>query len=335
MPTPEQRVRKEVRYFLENRGWKLFLTHGNKFQKGFPDAYALHPQYGARWIDFKVSGKYSFTLAQKNTWCDWYFNFNTGVYILTGGNQGEYDKLFKPCNFLDYWKNSWGSPEEFARPLDPADLTETLLGDWRPIKDFSTYYVSDDGRVFSEYSGRLLTPEICCSGHLRVVICNRKSKRRVFIHTLVLETFVGLCPDKLQCRHKDGQPNNNRLENLVWGSAKENALDRSKHGRHPTSKLSKDDVHEIINSSASVTELSQQFNVVEHTIYDILRGKTWEWVTGIKCKEPRRKLKRDEIIAIFKCEGSQREIAAKFNTHHTTVGAIKRRQSNKDITEGL
>lgn len=52
------------------------------------------------------------------------------------------------------------------------------------------------------------------------------------VHRLVLETFVGICPPKQQCRHLDGDPTNNRLDNLCWGTPKENCADRERHGTH-------------------------------------------------------------------------------------------------------
>lgn len=56
------------------------------------------------------------------------------------------------------------------------------------------------------------------------------------IHRLVLEAFVGECPDGMECRHLDGDRSNNRLSNLCWGTRLENAADRDRHGTtaHPT-----------------------------------------------------------------------------------------------------
>jgi hypothetical protein len=51
------------------------------------------------------------------------------------------------------------------------------------------------------------------------------------VHQLVLETFVGPCPENQETRHLDGIPANNRLENLCWGTSQENnGLDKRRHG---------------------------------------------------------------------------------------------------------
>lgn len=57
-----------------------------------------------------------------------------------------------------------------------------------------------------------------------------KSKTHV-IHRLVLTAFVGPKPDGMLCRHfPDRNPLNNRLDNLSWGTPKQNAADRAVHG---------------------------------------------------------------------------------------------------------
>ncbi len=49
------------------------------------------------------------------------------------------------------------------------------------------------------------------------------------VHRLVLLAFKGRPKNHRQVRHLDGDPNNNQLENLVWGTGKENWRDRKRH----------------------------------------------------------------------------------------------------------
>lgn len=73
------------------------------------------------------------------------------------------------------------------------------------------------------------------------------------VHVLVLLAFVGPCPEGMECRHLDGNPANNRLDNLCWGTGSENWNDKRRHGTLnilrgedcPYSKLTEDTVREI------------------------------------------------------------------------------------------
>jgi hypothetical protein len=83
---------------------------GNAFQLGIPDLYCHHRKWGARWIDVKNSERYSFTKAQRLKWPVWE-RFNCGIWILTDATQAEYNKLFEPPNWRQYWKSSYGVPD--------------------------------------------------------------------------------------------------------------------------------------------------------------------------------------------------------------------------------
>ena len=54
---------------------------------------------------------------------------------------------------------------------------------------------------------------------------------RAFVHQLVLLAFVGPMPEGQLTRHLDGNPQNNVLSNLRYGTALENSQDAVRHGR--------------------------------------------------------------------------------------------------------
>jgi len=102
---PEDKVSDAIRDFLVMRGWFVKKTHGNAFMKGWPDLYATHRTYGARWIEVKLpdmKGSH-FTKAQLSEFPKFCAN-GTGIWVLTGATQFEYDKLFKPHNWQTYIK---------------------------------------------------------------------------------------------------------------------------------------------------------------------------------------------------------------------------------------
>jgi hypothetical protein len=84
------------------------------------------------------------------------------------------------------------------------------------------YEVSDQGRVksYRRYpEGRLLRPGCMSGGHVSVSLGRKNS---LCVHALVLLAFVGPPPEKHECRHLNGNPSDNRLENLRWGTRSEN-----------------------------------------------------------------------------------------------------------------
>lgn len=70
------------------------------------------------------------------------------------------------------------------------------------------------------------------TGHLAVRLRSRDRVFRSGVHQLVLEAFVGPRPEGHEGCHHDGDPTNNRLDNLHWGTKSENNLDRVRHGTH-------------------------------------------------------------------------------------------------------
>ena len=93
--------------------------------------------------------------------------------------------------------------------------------------------------------------------------------------------FVGDQPDLEAC-HGDGNPSNNAIENLRWGTPKENAADRRQHGRdrlgiaHHNAKLSGEDVksiRELRASGLSLQRIADRFRVSVAQVHNISTAK--------------------------------------------------------------
>lgn len=98
---PERKIQDELTLFLQLKGWYVKETHGNIYQHGFPDLYACHRSYGARWIEVKNPIQYSFTKSQLETF-PMFVAHGVGVWILTAATEEEYQKLFKSCNWYQF-----------------------------------------------------------------------------------------------------------------------------------------------------------------------------------------------------------------------------------------
>jgi len=108
---------------------------------------------------------------------------------------------------------------------------------WRCITGHEGHYeVSDHGRVRSLFVrkfygvfARVKILSACrATGGYRVVTLYSHRNRTHRVHRLVLEAFRGPCPKGCEASHLDGDPGNNRLENLVWETSLLN--NRRKHG---------------------------------------------------------------------------------------------------------
>lgn len=103
---------------------------------------------------------------------------------------------------------------------------------WRPIPGAAlNYEVSDHGRV--RRGNRILkTRSDDKWGYVRISLRMREGVRKMRVHRLVLMAFVGPCPDGRECCHKDGNPANNHVSNLYWGTKSDNIRDCIRHGNH-------------------------------------------------------------------------------------------------------
>lgn len=170
---------------------------------------------------------------------------------------------------------------------------------WRDVIGYEgEFQVSDCGNVRSLdrrltdgrlWRGRLLKFKIGKRGHLSVRLCAHGKHVWRGVHCLVLEAFVGPCPEGMQGCHNDGCPSNNRNSNLRWDTPIGNHADKRKHGtlligeRNSLAKLTEADVLSIRERSQKGElgkDLAIAFNVTPANVSSILKGKTWAHVGG-------------------------------------------------------
>lgn len=159
------------------------------------------------------------------------------------------------------------------------------------IPGYTDYAITRDGRVWSKPKrcspmGRWLKKRLTARGHLYVNLTRGGKPHSKYVHRLVLETYVGTCPEGMECRHLNGDPTDNRVENLAWGTHKENMHDRDRHGTtsrgeaHGTmSKLTPQQVRRIVDmyrtGLLSQEEIGDHYGVTQCTISGIVNRKAW------------------------------------------------------------
>ena len=103
--------------------------------------------------------------------------------------------------------------------------------EWRPIPGYSRYEVSAEGRVRKGY--RILNASASDVGHLRVTVYTDYGQQSTLgIHRAICLAWHGpaTSPANYAC-HKNGDPADNRPDNIYWGTAADNARDRVEHSK--------------------------------------------------------------------------------------------------------
>lgn len=164
---------------------------------------------------------------------------------------------------------------------------------WKAIPGFPGYEVSDKGRVRSYWKRTVLADspqKVLKQGfdHKYFNVHLHKDRRSFTpkIHRLELLTFVGPCPLGMESCHNDGDYTNNDLTNLRWDTHKKNCIDQIQHGtqfrpqgeKHPHSKLTGDQIHQIRELSAqgeTQRAIGKRFGVAHSAIFNIVHRIRW------------------------------------------------------------
>ena len=164
----------------------------------------------------------------------------------------------------------------------------------RDIPGMDGYSVSSTGVVFGK-KGHPLKPWLKDGYHAVGLYVDGRC-HKCYVARLVLLAFVGPPPSSRHeaCHAPDPTRTNNNVENLRWGTRKENNYDhdgRSMSGlakgkrfasgeRNVNSKLTADDVREILRLKGVVPqkELAKRFNVAWSTISQIQLRRMWKHI---------------------------------------------------------
>jgi hypothetical protein len=181
--------------------------------------------------------------------------------------------------------------------------------EYRPIAGFPGYRVGSDGSVWSSkrsgstrcnFPWKCKSPGIDTNGYPFVKLYGDDLKI-VSVHRLVLEAFIGPCPEGMEACHNNGVRTDNRVENLRWDTHDENMHDAFRHGTltprqprqkkvrrsfkgeaSPQAKLTDDAVRIILSTPQKwgvCAALSRQFGVSAVTILRVRQRKLWTHVT--------------------------------------------------------
>ncbi len=171
----------------------------------------------------------------------------------------------------------------------------------RAIPDLPWYCIKADGTVFTRRCRRctnvigpwrVLSPgKLSKDDYLQVVVyVDNGFHKKIGIHILLLTAFVGPRPtskwETYVARHLDDNRLNNSLENLAWGTSKDNVYDSMKNGkskwrfgsRHPCAKVNEEKVVEmrkLHKEGFHHNEIAKMFGISTSTARAICHRISW------------------------------------------------------------
>lgn len=190
------------------------------------------------------------------------------------------------------WKNNYilgiGKKQQYKhiRALREAELKhlsdELYSNGGVTISDYPNYIIMPDGEVYSMLSTKLtkLKPGKKANGYRFVGLTDKFGNRKYeMIHRLVGKAFLKCkCPKfGLEINHKDGNVENNKVDNLEWVTAKQNTKHRIKVLNKPSrsKKLTSSDVKLIFESNESYKKIGNKFGVCAQTVCNIKRKSSY------------------------------------------------------------
>ena len=207
---------------------------------------------------------------------------------------------------------------------------------WKRYLD-TNYIVSNTGYVRNTATGVILNPSKTRQGYVRFNLWHNGKTRSVAVHRLVAEIYLPNPDNKPIVNHKDGNPSNNRLDNLEWSTISENVKHAYATGlasvgeKCTVAKLTEADVLQIIecmNNNMSVVQVAARFNVTPSAVSHIWNGKTWKHLKRPKIlsKNYKGKLKCTDIPNIRQmiAKGdSDSDIAKVYGIHSASINNIR------------
>lgn len=163
---------------------------------------------------------------------------------------------------------------------------------WKNVLGFEgRYQISNKGRLksFVRKAPLIMSPGTGTHGYMYALLRKGDGKKHVrLIHRLVVESFIGPIPKKMDVNHKDGQRKFNHIENLEMMSRSENQLHAfrvlhrlikpprgEEHGHAVLNEKKVIKIRELKKNGASYGEICKQFKCSKGAIAHIVKRRSW------------------------------------------------------------
>lgn len=183
-------------------------------------------------------------------------------------------------------------------------MTEENKEVWLPIPGYKYYEASSHGRVRSvdrtrpngrwpgktqRVAGKMLKQISTSQKYLVVGVYTGENRngyktRTIRIHVLVAKAFLGPRPEKNQIAHLNGDPTDNRLENLKYCTPKENESHKYTHGTRGLGELATNNkltnkcvlkIREMASQKIPHKQIAKKFKISEKYVGEVFNRRKW------------------------------------------------------------
>lgn len=167
----------------------------------------------------------------------------------------------------------------------------------KTVKEFPMYDVHSDGRVWSKHTSRFLIPFLSSQGrgddyYLSIKLCDNAVEKTITVHRVVATAFLPNPDGLATVNHKDGNKQNNCVDNLEWMTQGDNKRHAFQTGiteawwigdKHSRSTFTNAQIHAICSQFASGVkprELAKSTTKLYQKLFRIYNRDNW---TTISC----------------------------------------------------
>lgn len=190
-------------------------------------------------------------------------------------------------------------------------MKEVIIIEYKIVKsndDKYLYKVYEDGKIYDIVKDRIMPSHRTSNGYIATYIHIEDLCREIGVHRIVLCAFTNKSITyNMQVNHKDGNKENNSLDNLEWVTPSENMqhaynmkLATQIGEKNSFSILTEKDVNKICSlletGSLSVKQIAALYNVTDREIYAIRSGKLWNHISRNYNIEYRKRLTDEQVM---------------------------------------
>ena len=181
-----------------------------------------------------------------------FLNKPIGKYVVNHKNEDKLDNRLENLEYMTYRENTmYSMTSKRSKNNNTYDL---LL--FRDIPNYTNYMISKCGEIYSKKLKRLCCSTILPNRYHKIKLRNDNNiYKDLYIHVLVAMTYLQYIPstNTIVINHKDGNKENNNLDNLEIITQKENMEHSVKINN---AKIFRKPVYYINNNGEKITFIS-------------------------------------------------------------------------------